>query len=339
MISTLTGSGAGPIAAYLATGRFTVRRLNVFSTRKNILAPAAVATQPTDAPGSVFAVAWSDGYLAASSSNSLLFYSRSGSALTQETVPSNITTISQDGDAAISADGEYVAYATGLLTAGSLGRIYHNNAGTLTNLTSIGDLTNSSRACAVSSDGTYVAFLGGTSPTFLRIKVRSGSGPTATYSDMTLADQPASGVTGGSGLAGLAFSPDDVYLAVSPTNQANQTVYKFDSGTSVYEKLASPFTGTAPDNSVRGCAFDSAGSVLAIATAAKTFFYIRTGDAFAHAATISVSGDGQRGSFHPSGSFYITGGGRIYRKGATAASWTFVTSVTAVNCAAFSPYV
>lgn len=259
--------------------------------------------------------------------------------MTQETVPSNITAINQYGHAAISADGEYVAYATGLTTAGSLGRIYHNSAGTLTNLTSIGDITSNSRACAVSSDGTYVAFLGGTSPTFLRIKVRSGSGATATYSDMTLASQPTSGTSAGTTLAGLAFSPDDVYLCVSPVEEADQTVYKFNSGTSVYEKLASPFSGTAPDDFVYGCAFDPAGSVLAIATLSKTFFYIRTGDAFAHAATISVSGDGERGGFHPSGNFYITGGGRIYRKGATAASWTFVTSVTAGDCSAFSPYV
>ena len=259
--------------------------------------------------------------------------------MTQETVPSNITTSGQDGDAAISADGQYLAYATGLTAAGSLGRIYHNNAGTLTNLTSIGDITSNSRACAVSSDGTYVAFLGQTSPTFLRIKVRSGSGATATYSNMTLASQPSSGASSGSSLAGLAFSPDDVYLAVSPTNQADQTVYKFNSSTSVYEKLDSPFSGTAPDSSVFGCTFDPSGAVLAIASSVKTFFYNRTGDAFAHAATISDTGDGDRGGFHPSGNFYITGGGRIYRKGATAASWTFVTSVTAGDCAAFSPYV
>jgi hypothetical protein len=316
-----------------------VRLLNVFAGRKNILAPTAVATQPTDATNSVLAVAWSAGYLAVKPTNSLLFYSRSGGVLTQQTVPSNITAINQYGDAAISADGEYVAYVTGLTTAGSLGRIYHNNAGTLTNLTSIGTITSNSRACAVSSDGTYVALLGGTSPTFLRIKVRSGSGATATYSDMTLASQPTSGTAAGTTLAGLAFSPDDVYLAVSPDDESHQTVYKFNAGTSVYEKLASPFSGTAPDDNVVGCAFDPAGLVLAIATAAKTFFYIRTGDSFAHAATISGSLAGGRGGFHPSGNFYITGNGRIYRKGATAADWTIVTTVTGLYAAAFSPAI
>jgi WD40 repeat protein len=180
-----------------------------------------------------------------------------------------------------------------------------------------------------------VALLGGTSPTFLRIKVRSGSGASATYSDMTLASQPTSGATSGTTLAGLSFSPDNTYLAVSPPNAANQTVYKLNTGTGIYEKLASPFSGTAPDASVRGCRFSAQGDMLAICTSSNTFMYSRSADTFTYEATLT---GGDRGGFHPSGNYYIDGSGKIFKKN-SASSWTNIQTVTAGECAAFSPAI
>lgn len=330
MISTLTGSSAGPISGYVATGKAASRHLNVSSRRTNALAIAPLGVQPTDSSSDIFAVSWSAGYLAAASSDAagLKFYSRSGSTFTAESVPSNIDC--GYGDCSISADGLYVAASSS--TAG--GDVWHNGSGTLTNL-SIGTTESNSRACAISSNGQYAAFLSGTSGSFLRIKERSGSGSTATYADMTLASQPTSGSTSGTSLAGLAFSPDDTYLAVCPNNQLNQTVYKLNTGTGIYEKLASPFSGTAPDASVRGCSFSAQGDMLAICTLSNTFMYSRSSDTFTYEATLS---GGDRGGFHPTGSYYICGDGKIFKKN-SASSWTNILTITAGNCAAFGPAI
>ena len=330
MISTLTGSSAGPISGYVATGKSASRYLNVSSRRTNALAIAPLGVQPTDSSNTIYAVSFSANYLAAASDDAagLKFFSRSGSTFTAESVPSNIDC--GYGDCSISADGLYVAASSS--TAG--GDVWHNGSGTLTNL-SIGTTGSNSRACAMSSDGKYAAFLSATSGSFLRIKERSGSGSTATYADMTLASQPTSGCTSGTSLAGLSFSPDDTYLAVCPHNELNQTVYKLNIGTGIYEKLASPFSGTAPDASVRGCSFSAQGDMLAICTSSNTFMYSRSSDTFTYEATLS---GGDRGGFHPSGNYYIDGNGKIFKKN-SASSWTNIQTITAGNCAAFSPAI
>ena len=310
------------------------RRLNVFSVRKNALSANLLGTQPTDAFEEVFGVAFSSNYLAAASGSStsggaFQFFSRSGSTFSSVTVPDNINCYY--GHCAISADGIYASAAS----SSSGGRIWHNGAGTLTRLSSVGTIDSNSRATAVSSDGKYVAFLSSTTASRLRIKERSGSGSTATYADMTLAAQPASGATSGTSLCGLGFSPDNAYLAVAPTNAANMTVYKLNSGTGIYEKLASPWSGTTPTDSLAGCVFDPSGNMLAVSTDTQTFLYSRSGDTFTYETTLAA---GMRGGFHPSGNYYIAGAGTIYRKN-SASSWTAAQTITAGNCAAFSPAI
>jgi len=336
MIYTKTGSGAGPIEGLIAFGRSSSRYINLYSVRQLILAPSLLPSQPTDFVREATDVAWSGSaeYLVCAVKSGLgeggafRFFTRSGLSLSGQTVPNTFNSFT-GGRCAISADGSYAA-------ATSFGidvpRIWHNSSGTLTRLTSVGTFSSSTRACAVSSNGSYAAFFS-SQDTLLRIKVRSGSGDTATYSDMSLASQPASGASGGD----LAFSPDDVYLAVAPNNQNNQTVYKFNAGTSVYEQLAGPFVGSLPDAGVVACIFSAQGDLLALATGSKTFFYERAGDTFTNVANVS---GGERGGFHPSGNFYITGSGQIYRKN-SASSWSAVGSALQSNgvCSAFSPYI
>jgi hypothetical protein len=336
MIETLTGSGAGPIAGYIALGRTTSRYINVYGYRKNFLVPALLGSQPTDASLPVYAVSWGPSAnvlaVATDDSDGIKVFTRSASTLTAASVPSNID--ARFGDCAISGNEDYIAASA---SGGSnTGRIWHNASGTLTNLTSVGSFTSGTGACAISSTGEHAAFLAQTSPTFLRIKKRSGSGNSATFADISLASQPSSG-TGSGGSGGLSFSPDDQYLAVSPNTQANQAIYKFNSGTSLYEKLTSPFSGSLPDAAVAGCSFSAQGDFLAIATNSKTFFYERSSDTFT--ATANVTG-GYRGNFHPSGNWYITGSGQIYKKN-SASSWTAVGTAinTSAQAAAFSPYV
>jgi hypothetical protein len=297
------------------------------------LSATALATQPTDSPVEVRGVAFSSGYLAVAVGDGVGggfgLLSRSGGVFTSVTVPDNVDC--SYGNCAISADGVYTAAASSV----SGGRIWHNGAGTLTRLSSVGTIDSNSRATAVSSDGKYVAFLSSTAASRLRIKERSGSGSTATYADMTLASQPASGATAGTSVCGLSFSPNDVYLAVAPTSAANMTVYKLNSGTGIYEKLASPWSGTMPTNDLNGCAFDPLGNMLALSTDTQTFLYSRSSDTFTHEATLT---GGDRGGFHPIGNYYITGSGTIYRKN-SASSWTSIKTITAGTCAAFSPAI
>jgi len=317
MIYTKIGAAAGPIDGYMAVGKSTARRLSVLSYNANVINGRLLTSQPTDPDYTVWQCAWGGNYLVVgdggglSNQGEVAVYERSGVSFTKLTVPSTFRV--QYGDVATSSDGEWIAGCG----SGSAG-IWHNNSGTLTALSSVGSFSTNTRGCAVSSDGQYIAFLSA-SP-FLRIKVRSGSGSTATYSDMTLASQPASGALAGTSLVGLAFSPDDAYLAVCPVNQANITVYKFNSSTSVYEQLASPFVGTLPSSSPDGCCFDSSGTLLAVQQSGNTLIYERSSDTFTHQATLT---NGGRGSFNPNGLFYVTGNGRVYRRTGSSA-WTLV---------------
>lgn len=331
MISTLTGSSAGPIAGYIATGKNASRYLNVSSHRKNALAIQSLSTQPTDSSSAIYGVSFSPSCLVVASSDTagVKFYTRTGNTFTAQTVPSNIAC--SFGDCSISSDGIYVAAASS--TAG--GGIWHNGSGTLTKLTTVGTIDSNSRACAVSSDGKYIAFLSSTSGSFLRIKERSGSGSTATYSDMTLASQPTSGASIGTTQCCLSFSPDDTYLAVAPSNQANRTVYKLNTSTGIYEKLSGPFSGIGPNFALLGCAFSEQGDMLAVCESGRTFMYSRSGDTFTYEATIN---NGARGGFHQSGNHYICGDGTILKKN-NASRWTSVQTLTAGNCAAFSPAI
>lgn len=330
MIYTKLANNVGPISGFIATGRSAVPRLNIFSARTNT--PRPKLTQTFSLQGTHRAVAWSANadYLvvARDEDDGFSLLERDGLSFSTKSVPSNIDNVNA---ACISGDGQYAAANR---NTGTNGRIWHNASGTLTALTSVGSFSDTTKVNAMSSDGAYAAFLGSASP-LLRVKVRTGTGPTATYADMSLALQPSSGQAAGAS-GGLSFSPDDTYLAVSPVNAAHQTVYKLNTGTGVYVKLAAPFSGAAPTGSIAGCAFNFQGDLLAIASTTTTFFYARSGDTFSFGA--SVSG-GNRGGFDPSGNFYITGSGQIYKK-RTASSWVAQGSaIAAANAAAFSPFV
>jgi hypothetical protein len=345
MIYTKTGSGVGPIAGYIVTLATVAvpRFFNIYSYRKNALTRSLLSSQPADVAGQNGGpspcLAWSNNanYLvftfnSGGTSTGLRFYSRSGSTFTSQTVPSNFNTQTGSPSCDISSDGAFVVAASGISSVNP--RIYYNASGTLTILTSVGSFNNQTYGCAVSSDGTYAAFLGATSgsSTCLRIKKRSGAGNSSTYADISLASQPTTQGTGH-----LDFSPDNTYLAVCGNDQNHQDIYKFNSSTELYEKLASPFSGALPDNSVVGCAFSAQGDFLAIATSFKTFFYERSGDTFISVGNVT---GGRKGNFHPSGNWYITGSSQIYRKN-SATSWTALGSVFSVyeQAAAFSPYI
>jgi WD40 repeat protein len=179
-----------------------------------------------------------------------------------------------------------------------------------------------------------------TSP-FLRIKIRANSGASSTYSNLTVASAPSSGAVKDTARNGaLAFSPDNTYLAVCPQKGTDSCIYKFNSSTQLYEKLASPFIGNLPSKFMNSSywtnhvTWSADGNLLAIADSnnnsgsfedGTTYIYERIGDTFTERASLPY---GQRGNFDPSGQFYITGGsrnaqgGRIYKRGSTLTSWT-----------------
>lgn len=335
MVEIFGVNGFGPVNSFVATGRDASRHLNVSSARQNGLLIQALATQPTDASSDVDAVALSKDYLVAASDDAagVKFFSRSGSVFTAQSVPSNFDCA--NGGCAISANGEFVAAISNL--SGGAGAIWHNGSGTLTAL-SIGAAVGRGGSCAVSSDGTYVAFILGASP-YLVVKTRSGSGSTATYSSMTIADLPSSGAASlGNQGGAVSFSPDDTYLAVVPWAAATAPrIYKFNAGTSVYENLASPFSGSLPDDNKLGCCFNQQGDMLAIAEGIgdETYLYSRSSDTFTHEATITGR---EQGAFSPDGNYYLCGSGQIYKKNSVS-NWTLQTTITGGNGAAWSPSI
>lgn len=336
MIYTKSGGGAGPVVGYIACGDASFNFLKIFSYRKNTLVPRSLTSQPSGSAPQTYSVGWSENgnflAVATNDTSAVKLYSRSGETFTSIAVPSNVA--GQNGRSAISNDGTFIAATwpqSPTNSSISEARIWHNNAGTLGSINSIGSVSAGSGSCAVSSSGQYIAFLAQSSP-YLRIKIRSGVGNSASFSDMTLAAQPTSGSAGG-----VAFSPDNAFLAVCPANQNHATVYKFNSLTSVYEQLAAPFVGALPDGFVAACSFNAQGDFLAIATSNKTFFYERINDTFTSVANVSGGG---AGNFHPSGNFYITGNSQIYRK-VSASSWTALGSTLQAgsDACAFSPYI
>lgn len=337
MIATRIGSSSGPTAGFIFSATNTSDIFKLLTYRKTILRPREFLTfRPDNGQFSVNYqnAAWSSNsdYLAIAKnvpdvqSTGLAFYQRNALTFTQKTVPSNFDV--SDGHCAIASDGSYVAVAS---DRNPNGRIWFNNAGTLSVISNVGSFDAITSKCAVSSTGAYVAFLG--SSTFLRIKIRSGLANSAVFSDMVLASQPASGAPS-SGLGGLAFSPDDTYLAVCPANENDQTIYKWDVGLGKYVKLSSPFVGALPSNNILGCCFSPQGDVLAIAGGNGTFFYERTGDVFTSVANIPNSG---QGNFHPSGNFYITNGGVIYKKNSLT-NWV-IEYTLGLTAASFSPFI
>jgi len=323
----------------IAAGRTASRYLNIYTTRKTRLLPTLLTNQPpTDAKGEINKVEWSTNgdYLVASSYNAsagCYAYKRTGYTFAPMTVTSNRD---YGVDCSISANGEILAYRTAQASTGtSDNRVFHNANGTLT-LLNIGTTTPNG-ACAVSSDGKYVALLNTVAP-FLEIRIRSGSGNASAYTtSMVLAAQPLVGSSNRT--SALAFSPDDTYLCVVPYVSGYQKIYKLDTTTNVYVQLAAPFSGTNPIGTMYGAAWSSDGTLLAISSNnTQTLIYQRSGDAFTSVATLT---GGYRGGFHPSGEYYITGSGQVYKKGSTATSWTAQGSTvnSSMQASGFSPYL
>jgi len=332
MISTLTGAGAGPVNGYLARGEGISIGLKLYSRRKNALAITAIAG-PSLTTSDLYKPAFSDNanYLVVPSgtvsSVGLRIYQRSGSTFSALSIPGGSlnTTFSR---VSISSSGEYFVANT---------RVYHNNAGSITFLETV-----SADILSISPSGEYLAgFVSPGSPAVVSLQIhkRSGSGNSATYpvhQTITL--------TGATyNVQAVAFSHDGTYIAAvfSLSSGRVTRVYKYNAGTDNYDDLSQPPSGGTQidaDTDINGIAWSPDSSMLAVATTAKTFFYEKSSDTFTYRAALSGSGDGFAGSWHPSGNYYITGDGRLYRK-VSPSSYTFLQQVGGNNgrAATFSP--
>ena len=324
MISTRTGSGAGPIAGCIAQGRTLAPRLQLYAYRKQALSLAARGSLGGH-NNRVESVRWSaDGsYVVSSARGEIVVYQRTGANFSPVVIPANLSPASYSGDCAISADGSTIA------ACGVRGSIWGNNAGTFSVLGDGDELAPATRAVALTSNGSHAAFLGADAP-YLRIWARSGSG--GGYNAIPLASQPEFGATSVFVTqSGLAFSPDNTYLAVVPYIIGAQKIYKWSlAGT--YEQLAASFDSL---DACEGCAWSPDGAWLALASSAQTYFSSRNGDVFTAGSVVT---GGYRGNFHPSNNYYVCGTGQVYRK--TSNAWVLSTQIdiSAYSAAAaFSP--
>lgn len=342
MISTLTGGGAGPVAGYLLAGFATSPFTRLFTYRKRGLAVARLSGQPATDVGTALGIrrgvfSSNANYLACadesgSANPAFRIYSRSGNTFTALS-PSGTLTGSHPC-VSMSTDGTYIATSN---------KVYHNNAGSLTLLTATGVQSPN----AISADGVWVATNSNTSGDFDICK-RSGTGNTATYAIHETKTEPGASEL----LSAAAFSPDGAYLMVGTTGSPRARAYKYNSGGNTWDALSNqpPSGGTLPDASVTHVAWTDDSILVALSTSAKTFIYERSGDAFAHRATITGTGSngGNTCSFHPSGNFIAVGGAiadgaKIYKKN-TVSSWALLTQPSDGGNAngagaAFSPYI
>lgn len=235
----------------------------------------------------------------------------------------------------MSTDGAYIATSN---------KIYHNNAGSLTLLTTTGVTARN----AISADGVWVAARSGTDGDFDICK-RSGTGSTATYG----IHETKTELNVNEDLNAAAFSPDGAYLMVGTDISPRARAYKYNAGTDSWAALSNqpPSGGTLPDSSIEHVAWSDDSTLVALSTSAKTFIYERSGDTFTHRATITGVGGSDGGntcSFHPSGNYIAVGGtsldgAKIYKKNSVT-SWTLLarpvdSGTNATIGAAFSPYI
>lgn len=345
MISTLTGSGSGPISGYIAHANLTTSStvegrsyLSIFTYRKNVLAPAMIANPTPDFSQRLSYLAFSNNanYLLASTgsgsgTNHLKIFSRSGNTFTSLSIP-GLTSNQQYNSASISSSGEYFA-------AGP--HVWHNNSGSLTKLTTTGV----SNYAAISPDGSFLASYAYVNPNYvIVISKRSGSGNAATY-----ATHQNIALTSSRNPRVLQFSKTGNYLAVGFNQAPLFSIYKYNSATDQWDALNQPPSGgTMPASEPSAVFWALDDSLVGVSTSSQSLIYERSGDSFIHRATIADS-SGYLGGFHPSNNYFITGGGNIYRK-ITNSNWQFLTSINffvsgsnpstyAAFGSTFSPYI
>jgi WD40 repeat protein len=107
----------------------------------------------------------------------------------------------------------------------------------------------------------------------------------------------------------VAFSSDNQFIAVL-NRSGGFAFYKFNSSTGLYDSHAVTISGSSPSEG-HGLAWSADGTWLAAASSSGTILYKFDGATLT--AQASLSG-GYAGSFHPLGTQYITGSGLIYKK-------------------------
>ncbi len=168
----------------------------------------------------------------------------------------------------------------------------------------------------------FFAVNGYTSPNYgVQILKRTGTGNSATFANFQFLAVSNSAAT-----SALRFSRSGTYLAVGNNAAPHLRIYKYDADTGTFVAINQPPSGgVQPNNTVAHLAWAYDDSFVAASISSSAFLYERSGDTFTHRATITNSYN-NFGGFHPSGNFFITGGGNIYRK-ITASNWQFVSSV------------
>jgi hypothetical protein len=317
MLVTKTGSGAGPIAGFIAHANWSSPFIRLLTYRKNALVPALLSGQPSVNLGSLgsggFEFSNNANFLVAGSANggstSFRVYSRSGTTFTSISVPG--WTSSDDANSvSITPSGEYISTSN---------KIYHNNSGSLTLLTGAAGGNN-----ALSPDALFLAKPDLSSSNYgIRIMKRSGSGNSASFADHQFISLSTSSSASPNA---FRFSRSGTYLAAGNNLSPRLRIYKYNPGTDQFDPLSQPPSGSVqPDSQVTHITWAFDDSFVAASTATTAFLYERSADTFTHRATITNSYN-TSGGFHPSGNFFITGGGNIYRK-ITASNWQFMSSV------------
>jgi hypothetical protein len=331
MIATKTGSNAGPIAGFIAHGNWTPspKYIRLLTYRKNLLFPVVLNNQPNEDINSEarggFEFSDNADFLVAGSSatgvNSFRVYSRSGITFTALTVP-GWTSNDRSFSVSITPSGEYISTSN---------KIYHNNSGSLALLTGAAGAYN-----ALSPNGLFLAKNDIPTTTYgIQIMKRSGFGNSASFANHQFISLSTNS---NASPQALRFSRNGEYLAVGNNLAPRLRIYKYNPGTDQFDPLNQPPSGgVQPTPEVLHIAWAFDDSFVSATAPNSSFLYERSGDSFTHRATITNSYN-YGGGFHPSGNFFITGGGNIYRK-ITASNWQYMSSVNSFPTSPGTPSV
>jgi hypothetical protein len=151
---------------------------------------------------------------------------------------------------------------------------------------------------------------------------------------MSLASTPSGGTT-----QSIAFSSTGDHIAIGYNASPWTYIYKYNSGTSLYEHVSTPFSGTAPSATVVQCSFSADTNLLALQTSSKVLFYTRSGDTFTYESEINAGGN-LGGSLHASGNYYILPSGTIYKR-TSPTTWAELQSIglSGLTISQFSPLI
>lgn len=235
--------------------------------------PAYALPPPSSAPTSTVAsLAFSDDgvYIVGAANTSaepVFVYKRSGDVLTKLTSPANLPAVSPSGPISLSGGATYIAVSYG--STSPYIEVYKRSGDTFPTKATVSTTATNVNRVSISRDSIYLA-VGRSNAPFIEVHKRSGD---------VFTKLPDFSTVPVFAPAGVAFSPDGVYLVVTVNNAISpRTVYIYKRSGDTFTLLPDDVTVVSPSDVY----FNNDGSYMTVrsSTAPYVSVFRRNGDVF-----------------------------------------------------------